>query len=136
MKIINVFDNSEGGLEVHTDPRGVIADVFFSAQINHVAIIRSGPFAERGNHFHKNSTQSILITKGSLEYWYKDSRDNSPPKMVLTKVGDLITSAPFEIHALRILGEGNEFIAFTEGQRGGADYESDTFRVESIFGNV
>lgn len=134
MKKINVLSNNESTLEIHEDVRGLIADVFFAASINHVALIRSEPFAERGNHYHKNSTQSILITKGSLEYWYKDSRSDSEPQMVIANVGDLITSDPFEIHALRILENGNEFIAFTEGQRGGADYESDTFRVDSIFG--
>jgi hypothetical protein len=69
MKKINVLSNNESTLEIHEDVRGLIADVFFAASINHVALIRSEPFAERGNHYHKNSTQSILITKGSLEYW-------------------------------------------------------------------
>ena len=120
-------------LEIHTDERGIIADVFFSTNINHVAYITSVPNAERGNHYHKNSTQSILIVKGSLEYWYKGAESNEESKYVLATPGDLITSEPSEIHALRIGKSGCEFVAFTVGKRGGADYESDTFRVQSIF---
>jgi hypothetical protein len=47
-------------------------------------------------------------------------------------VGDLISTGPNEIHALKIGGEGNQFIVFSEGVRGGKDYESDTYRVENI----
>jgi uncharacterized RmlC-like cupin family protein len=120
-------------LEIHTDERGIIADVFYSTNINHVAYITSVPNTERGNHFHKDSTQSILIVKGSLEYWYKDAESKEESKYILANPGDLITSEPYEIHALRIGESGCEFIAFTVGKRGGADYESDTFRVQPIF---
>jgi len=134
MNIINIYNNSMSNLEIHSDERGSIADVFFSTNINHVAYITSVPFAERGNHYHKFSTQSILIVRGSLQYWYKNAESNEKPKFVQAKSGDLITSEPKEIHALRIGESGCEFVAFTTGKRGGADYESDTFRVESIFG--
>ncbi len=74
----------------------------------------------------------MLITKGSLEYWYKE-KDSSEVKMKLLKEGDLVTTPPYEIHALKILDQGNEFFVFSEGIRGGKNYEEDTYRVESIF---
>ncbi len=74
----------------------------------------------------------MLITKGSLEYWYKE-KDSSEVKMKLLKEGDLVTTPPYEIHALKILDQGNEFLVFSEGIRGGKNYEEDTYRVESIF---
>jgi hypothetical protein len=46
--------------------------------------------------------------------------------------GDIISTPPFEVHALRIIDE-NEFIVFSEGLRGGRDYESDTIRIN---GNI
>jgi hypothetical protein len=46
--------------------------------------------------------------------------------------GDFIISAPNEIHALRAGPQGCVFMAFAEGPRGGEEYESDTFRVDSI----
>ena len=134
MKVINVFSKENQNLEIHQDYRGVIADVFYNTNIEHVAIIKSEPNVIRGNHYHKETTQSMLMTKGSLEYWYKQVDSDEPAKMYLCKVGDLITTDPYEIHALRITDEGNEFVVFSEGKRGGMDYESDTYRVDSIIG--
>jgi hypothetical protein len=48
------------------------------------------------------------------------------------KPGDLFTSEPGEIHAFKIGSKGCVFITFSEGIRGGEDYESDTIRVKSI----
>ena len=74
----------------------------------------------------------MLITKGSLEYWYKPLKKNVRSKKKLLKVGDLVSTPPYEIHALKIQKNGNQFIVFSEGLRGGKDYESDTYRVPSI----
>lgn len=134
MKKINIFKNDNPDLEVFNDNRGTIADVFYNHALNHVAIITSEPNVIRGNHYHKETTQHMLITKGSLEYWYKDFGSDEPAKMYVAKVGDLVSTKPFEIHGLRICSEGNEFIVFSEGLRGGKDYESDTYRVDSIIG--
>jgi len=132
MKTINLLKSNNAPLEVFKDNRGIIADVFYEHNINHVAIISSNPNALRGNHYHKETTQHMLITKGSLEYWYKDLNSDQPAKMYLAVVGDLISTPPNEIHALKITEEGNEFVVFSEGKRGGKDYESDTYRVETI----
>ena len=134
MKKINIFENDNPDLEVFNDNRGTIADVFYNHALNHVAIINSEPNVIRGNHYHKETTQHMLMTKGSLEYWYKDFGSDEPAKMYVAKVGDLVSTKPFEIHGLRICSEGNEFIVFSEGLRGGKDYESDTYRVDSIIG--
>ncbi len=132
MKVINIRTQQNAPLEVHADDRGVIADVFYGTTINHVAIINSEPNAVRGNHYHKETTQHMLITKGALEYWYKPVDSEEPAQMYLATVGDLVSTPPLEIHALKIAQEGNEFVVFSEGKRGGMDYESDTYRVESI----
>ncbi len=74
----------------------------------------------------------MLITEGSVEYWYKPLKKNTKVKKKLLKVGDLVSTPPYEIHALKISKKGNQFIVFSEGLRGGQDYEADTFRVPSI----
>jgi dTDP-4-dehydrorhamnose 3,5-epimerase-like enzyme len=132
MNKINVFECGNGPLEVHTDQRGTIADVFVKANLEHVSIIHSVKGAIRGNHYHLESTQSILITKGELEYWYRSSAPEARVKMIRCVVGDLVTSDPGEIHTMRTISESSEFIAFTQGKRGGSDYEADTFRVPNI----
>ena len=128
MKIKNIWKNVQEPLEIHTDDRGSIVDLFYDEDINHVATVTSEPNVIRGNHYHKETTQHMLMTKGSLEYWYKNVDSDEPSKMVIANEGDLVSTGPNEIHALRIGPEGNEFVVFSQGKRGGKDYESDTYR--------
>ncbi len=62
----NVWKNVEAPLEVHEDNRGVIADIFYKSGIEHVAIIKSKKGVRRGDHYHKETTQHILITLANL----------------------------------------------------------------------
>lgn len=132
MRVYNLFKNNKKHLEFHKDSRGFIADIFYNFDIQHVAIVSSLPNTIRGNHYHKETTQHIFITKGSLEYWYKPFGSSESSKVYLATYGDVISTDPYEIHTLKIGPEGNEFIVFSSGKRGGKDYESDTYRVESI----
>ena len=128
----NIWMEVEAPLELHTDDRGSIVDIFYKKNINHVAVVKSCKGAVRGNHYHKQTTQHMLITKGALEYWFTELDTDATPKCITLREGDFITTPPHEVHALNII-EDNEFIVFTEGVRGGKDYESDTFRID---GNI
>ncbi len=111
------------------DSRGDISDIFYNHPIDHAAIINSKRGEFRGDHYHKFTIQHIFMTKGSLRYYFrKVDEDNSRVKSVVVHEGEMVTTSPNEVHALEIL-EDNQFIAFSEGKRGGKDYESDTFRV-------
>jgi hypothetical protein len=134
MKKFNIFTNPPDYLENFEDQRGRITDIFYKANLNHVALIDSSPFVVRGNHFHKKTIQHIYIISGSLEYWYQNATMKSS-KFEVCVPGDLIMSNENEVHALRIGSDGCLFMAFTEGERGGKDYESDTFRVDNIIQN-
>jgi len=135
MKKRNIWKNIDSPLELHEDERGKIVDIFYKEDINHVTVIDSKAGALRGDHYHKKTTQHMLITKGVLEYWYKPLNSNSPAKYETLKEGDLVTTPPLEVHALKII-ENNQFLAFTQGLRGGKDYELDTYRVKpSIIAN-
>ena len=130
MKKWNIWKNVIEPLELHEDNRGRLADIFYKKNINHVAVIDSKPNVLRGDHYHKHTTQHMLMVKGGLEYWYKPFNSDEPTKCVVVREGDIVTTPPLEIHALKILPEGNQFIVFSEGLRGGKDYELDTFRVK------
>ena len=110
------------------DKRGSISDIFYNTSIQHVTIIKSKPNVLRGDHYHKKTTQWMVMIKGSMEYWYKKLNSKTKPKMKILKVGDLVETPPNEMHALKIRKDGNEFVVFTVGKRGGKDYESDTYR--------
>ena len=125
----NAWRNEGLQLELHTDDRGDIVDIFYNTNINHVNMIRSNKGALRGNHYHVKSTQHMLMINGSMEYWYKPLNSNEPAKCELQKNWEIISTPPNEIHALKILEPETVFITFASGLRGGKDYESDTIRV-------
>jgi quercetin dioxygenase-like cupin family protein len=129
MKNKNIWFPPESPLELHEDNRGKIVDIFYKKNINHVAVVQSVKGSVRGNHYHRLTTQHMLITKGSLEYWHKPLNSELDAECVLLKEGDFVSTPPNEIHALNIV-EDNEFVVFTEGVRGGKDYEQDTFRLD------
>jgi len=133
MKIRNVWKKATEFLEIHEDSRGRLSDIFYKESINHVAIVDSEPNIIRGNHYHKETTQHTFVTKGCLEYYYKPVDSDAPAEKIRVKEGEVVSTPPNEIHALKIGPMGNQFIVFTTGPRGGTDYESDTFRMkESI----
>ena len=132
MNLINIYTPNNPWLEIHRDTRGQISDVFYDTEINHVAVVTSVEGAIRGNHYHKESTQHMLMTQGSMEYWWKPVYSDEPAQRVIVREGDLVSTPPYEVHTLRFLEEWNAFTVFTQGIRGGMDYEADTFRVDSI----
>ena len=89
---VNIFTDKIKDLQKFEDDRGVIADIFYKKPLEHVALIKSKPNTIRGNHYHKKTTQHMLITQGSLEYWFKDVNDDKPAKMILCQRGDLVTT--------------------------------------------
>lgn len=125
----NIWKDIAPPLELHEDDRGRIGDVFYKENINHVAVIDSRAGVLRGDHYHKQAVQHMLITKGALGYWHKPLDSDEPARCEVLREGDLVSTPPFEVHALEIIEE-NQFIVFSQGVRGGKDYEADTFRVE------
>ena len=132
MKYYNINKNIEKGLGQHTDDRGTITDLFYARNMNHGCIITNAPLAVRGNHYHKLTTQYTLVLSGTLTYYSKPVDSDEPAQAFVAGHGDMIISEPNEIHAMRTGEHGCAFLAFAEGPRGGEDYESDTYRVDSI----
>lgn len=112
------------------DDRGNISDIFYKHHIDHVGIVNSKKGVFRGDHYHKFTTQHMYMSRGSLRYYYREVNEgNDRVKSVVVREGEMVTTPPNEVHALEIL-EKNQFIVFSEGKRGGKDYESDTYRVK------
>jgi len=122
MKIINTIIN-------HKDDRGVIIDLLESKNINAVTFITFVKGAIRGNHFHKETTQWNYIVQGQVKL-VSQFNDNVIEERVLKK-GEIAVTLPMEKHAFVGL-EDSEMLVFTQGPRGGKEYESDTFRLEKL----
>jgi quercetin dioxygenase-like cupin family protein len=132
MKHYNIYDNNEEGLGNFSDDRGSITDIFYKANMNHACIITNAPGAVRANHYHKQTTQYTYILAGTLYYYSKPVDSEEVANAITAGPGDMVVSAPNEIHGMVAGDDGCVFIAFAQGPRGGEDYENDTFRVDSI----
>ena len=127
MKIKNIWVNVEEPLEMHSDDRGSIVDIFYNDNIQHVAYIKSNKGALRGNHYHKKTIQWNYVLSGKLKLisQFKGKKKKS----IIMKKGDLVFTEPWESHALVGVSDDCEFLVFTKGPRGGKEYESDTYRL-------
>ena len=123
---INIFKK-----KIFRDTRGIIADVIYKNQINHIGYISSKKNSIRGNHYHKKTTQYNFVLDGVINY-YSKTKKQKKIKIIKLKKGDLILTKPNEIHAFKTISRKSIFMVFTVGIRGGKDYEKDTYRVESI----
>jgi quercetin dioxygenase-like cupin family protein len=110
-----------------SDDRGEIIDILVKENVEYVTLITSKAGTTRGNHYHKETVQSVYILEGRIEM-----RTRIPGESVVTTVlekGDLATTGKMEQHAMTAL-EDSAFMVFTTGVRGGEDYEKDTYRLD------
>ena len=110
------------------DSRGLIIDLLEKKNINAITFITQKKGKIRGNHFHKKTIQWNYLIKGKLELLTRKNKQ----KIIRTlmKEGDLVETSKNESHAIKAL-KNSEFLVFTQGPRGGKEYENDTFRLKN-----
>ena len=108
------------------DHRGKIIDLLEKKNINAITYITQKKGKIRGNHLHKKTIQWNFLVKGKLKLVTKKKKSNIK-KTVLAK-GDLAATSLNESHAIIAL-QDSEYLVFTQGPRGGKEYENDTFRL-------
>ena len=111
---------------VHRDKRGSIIDLLERKNINAITFITQKKGKIRGNHFHRKTTQWNYLIRGKIELFAK-KKNKSLKKIILLK-GDIVETEKNEKHAIKALKD-SEFLVFTQGPRGGKNYEKDTFRL-------
>ena len=110
----------------HRDARGVIIDLLEKKKINAITYITQKKGKIRGNHFHKKTIQWNYLIKGKIKVVTK-KRNKGMQEMILSR-GDLVVTSLNESHAIKAI-EYSEYLVFTQGPRGGKEYEKDTFRL-------
>lgn len=111
------------------DERGVIQDILYHTPVDHVTVISSAKGVTRGNHFHKKTIQWVYLYSGKMKSLTQKNGDGVVSSILAP--GDLLKTEKCEKHSLCAL-EKSVFFVFTRGPRGGEDYESDTFRLETL----
>ena len=103
-----------------TDDRGTITDLL--GGIDSVTEIVTVAGAIRGNHVHHHTTQVTYVVTGML-------RVVTPDRARVIAPGEMWIDKPGVPHAWKALTD-TVCLVFTKGPRSGADYESDTERLE------
>ena len=111
----------------HKDNRGYIKDLLENKKINSITLISQKKGKIRGNHFHKKTIQWNYLLSGKIIIYAK-KKGQGIKKKILNK-GDLVVTLKNESHAIKAL-KNSEFLVFTQGPRGGKEYETDTIRLK------
>ena len=110
----------------HRDERGLIIDLLEKKKINAITYITQKKGKVRGNHFHKKTIQWNYLLKGKIKL-VTQKKNKNIKKMNFSK-GDLVVTTFNEAHAMKAI-QDSEYLVFTQGPRGGKEYEKDTFRL-------
>ena len=109
------------------DNRGIIMDLLEKKNINAITLITQNKGKVRGNHYHKKTIQWNYLLKGKI--LIVAVKNGKKSKIILNKKGDLVETSKKEFHAIKAL-KNAEYLVFTQGPRGGKEYENDTFRLK------
>lgn len=111
----------------YADERGEITDIIEGIKVDSITILTTAKGSVRANHYHKKTTQYTYLLEGKCRYYRRVPGEKVVSRIV--RKGDLVVSPPLEEHAFRAL-EDTVLLAFCSGPRAGAQYETDTFRLE------
>lgn len=112
----------------HKDNRGFIKDLLENKKINAITLISQKKGKIRGNHYHKKTIQWNYLISGKIIIYAKIN--NKILRKKILNAGDLVVTEKNESHAIKALKD-SEFLVFTQGPRGGKEYENDTFRLKT-----
>ena len=110
------------------DNRGNITDLLENETINAVTLITFKEGAVRANHYHKHTTQWNYVLSGRIKLVAQFPGEKYTE--IFLDSGELAVTMPNESHALQAL-EDSKVLILTKGPRGGKEYETDTFRLET-----
>jgi oxalate decarboxylase/phosphoglucose isomerase-like protein (cupin superfamily) len=113
--------------ERFVDARGEIRDLLRDVELDGVTLITTHRGGIRGNHYHRNTSQWTYVISGRLRWVTQKPGGEAQEDMV--GPGSFVLSPPNERHAM-IAEENTTMIVFTRGPRSGANYESDTIRLD------
>jgi quercetin dioxygenase-like cupin family protein len=108
------------------DERGKITDILVNEPIDHVNVISFKKNAVRGEHYHEKSLHFNYVLSGAIKFLIKPP--NGVVESRIIAPGELVLIPPGDRHTLIAL-EDSELLVFTRGERGGENYEKDTYRL-------
>lgn len=108
------------------DRRGKIIDIVSNEIMNAATLITFSAGAIRANHYHNHTIQWNYVISGKIFVIIENS--NHERNEIILNPGELLKITEGEKHAFKSL-EDSIMLVFSQGPRGGKDYESDTIRL-------
>ena len=128
MIVRNIYKEQKAPLELFTDNRGIITDIFYKEDIHHVAQIDSKPNVIRGNHYHKEDDHYSYLASGKIQYYYRAAGSKDEPSIEIIEPGQMFYSPPMVEHTMKFL-EDSTFYVFAKRNRDQESYEADVVRI-------
>ena len=125
------------GADTFKDDRGAIDNYYLPEPINWIGLIDTNKVNEksgvlRGNHYHPEQEQKVLVISGSYVSVYKDLLDEaSPIKYHLVEGGDLVITPPNLAHT-QIFLEDTILLNLVTGERKKENYGKHTVPYELV----
>jgi quercetin dioxygenase-like cupin family protein len=120
-----ILDRIETSFE---DRRGKIIDIVSHETMNAATLITFSVGAVRANHYHNHTIQWNYIISGKIRAIIENNEHER--NEIILNPGDLLTITEGEKHAFKSL-EDSVMLVFSQGPRGGKDYETDTIRLSA-----
>ena len=86
------------------DERGEIKGLINFDNWQEVNYIKSLKGSVRGNHYHKNTKEAIILLEGKVE---ADFRDKTDKKTEVLKAGDVIIIEPETVHTFKAIEDSS-----------------------------
>jgi len=124
------------GADSVKDERGNIENYYLSEPINWIGLIETIVKEEknsvRGNHYHPEQEQKVLVISGSYLSVYRDLKNKDDPiKYHVVKAGDLVVTPPNIIHT-QIFLEDCVLLNLVKGERKSENYGKHTIHYELV----
>ncbi|HRK01733.1 MAG TPA: cupin domain-containing protein [Oligoflexia bacterium] len=128
-KTWNVEQNPIVELEApHSDARGSIIPLV-DETMRSAVLITSKKNTVRANHFHHTDWHYCYVLKGAIDYYYRPTGSNLPPKCTRVSQGQMFFTPSQCDHAMHFV-EDTEFLCLGRNPRDQATYEADITRIE------
>ena len=112
------------------DERGAIQPLV-DREMKSSVLITSNPGSVRANHYHKTDWHYCYVLHGEIKYYYRPHGDESSPKEIIIKEGQMFFTPPMVEHAM-VFSKKTHFLTWGRNSRLQEVYEADVCRINPI----
>ena len=113
-----------------TAERGAIYPIV-DVKMESCVIITSKKGTVRANHFHKTDWHYCHVLNGEIEYHWRATGSDEPPRKIIISEGQCFFTPPLVDHAM-VFPEDTTFLTLGRNPRDQESYEADVVRINLV----